>query len=171
MQSKWVRAIGSIYSGENIRTSWDSTECNYRVQSKADLIEKDDSGQLSSKDQVADLLVNIENLEAINKEIAILLETVKTENEIVSDKLDILEEKNKELENYIERLHKDTVKDVAIGEELSSTNFNFVTEFKCNQCGKNFVAKDDLQLQKKNSAWTRRKGFSEWKTRAVGIQT
>ena len=68
--------------------------------------------------------MDIENLEAINKEKAILLETVKTENEIVSNKLDILEEKNKELENYIERLHKDTVKDVAISEELSSTNFN-----------------------------------------------
>ena len=94
------------------------------LKSKADLIEKDDSGQLSSKDQVAELLVDIENLEAINKEKAILLETVKTENAIVSDKLDILEEKNKELENYIERLHKDTVKDVAISEELSSTNFN-----------------------------------------------
>ena len=51
------------------------------VKSKADLIEKDDSGQLSSKDQVAELLVDIENLEAINKEKAILLETVKTENE------------------------------------------------------------------------------------------
>ena len=97
------------------------------LKSKADLIEKDDSGQLSSKDQVAELLVDIENLEAINKEKAILLETVKTENEKVSNKLDILEEKNKELENYIERLHKDTVKDVAISEELSSTNFNFVT--------------------------------------------
>ena len=94
------------------------------LKSKADLIEKDDSGQLSSKDQVAELLVDIENLEAINKEKAILLETVKTENEKVSNKLDILEEKNKELENYIERLHKDTVKDVAISEELSSTNFN-----------------------------------------------
>ena len=55
------------------------------LKSKADLIEKDDSGQLSSKDQVAELLVDIENLEAINKEKAILLETVKTENEIVID--------------------------------------------------------------------------------------
>ena len=70
------------------------------LKSKADLIEKDDSGQLSSKDQVAELLVDIENLEAINKEKAILLETVKTENEIVGDELDILEEKNKELKLY-----------------------------------------------------------------------
>ena len=89
----------------------------------------------------AEILVDIENLAAINKEKAILLETVKTENEIVVDKLEILEEKNKELENYIEKLQKDAVKDVTISEELSSTNFNFVTEFKCNQCGKNFVAK------------------------------
>ena len=110
---------------------------------KSNLKNNETGTKVETKDAIETLRIEIEQLQSENKLKEKLLEEVTGENFMTQEKLRILEENKKELDEDIIKMKTKHTDDTSLSEEL-----NLARPFACERCEKKFEDRSDMNAHK-----------------------